>query len=105
MQKKYGDRELAVLTVTVDDPRDAAVRKKVETYLGGLKPPFRTVNLAGYDVDRMPTLYFGGGVPGVFVFNRDNRYVLKLPLYRGETEVTKYSPEAIDKAVAEAIKK
>ena len=42
------DRSLAVLTVTLDNPKDAETRKKVEALLARLKPAFRTVNL---DVD------------------------------------------------------
>jgi hypothetical protein len=108
MQKKYGDKELAVLAVTIDDPRNGETRTKNEKLLTGLKTPFRTLDLDGYDVDKMPTLNFGGGVPGVFVFNRENRYVLKLPVLDKQNEIVKgkeFSLDAIDKAVAEAIKR
>jgi hypothetical protein len=106
MQQKYGEKDLAVLAVSLDDPKDTETRKKVENLLAKLKPPYRTLNLAGYNFEKPPpTLDFGGGVPGVFVFNRDNRYALKLPLFKNNKEVEKYSLEAVDKAVEEAIKK
>ena len=106
MHEKYGKNGLVILTVTVDDPKDAAARAAVEKFLAKKSYPFRTMNLDG-DQEKLPTLDFGGGVPGVFVFDRDNRYVKKLPLYdrdRKET-VEEFDYDLIEKAVAGALQK
>src|SRR4051812_661308 len=103
MHEKYGKDGLVVLTVTVDDPKDAAARTVVENFLAKKTYPFRTLNLDA-DVEKLPTLDFGGGVPGAFVFNRDNRYVKKLPLYDRvkKQELEEFDYDAIEKTVAEA---
>jgi hypothetical protein len=104
MHDKYGKDGLVILTVTLDDPKDATARASVERYLGrtlakGKKElPFRTLNLDVDPTKLPPTVNFGGGSPGVFVFNRENRYVKKLQ--PGES-----TPEAIEKAISELIKK
>jgi hypothetical protein len=98
MQKKYGPENLVVLTVTLDNPKDAEARAVVEKHLAKKAWPFRTVNLDA-DPEKLPaTLDFGGGVPGAFVFNRDNRYVKK-------AMADGFSYDTVEKAVAEAVKK
>ena len=73
--------------------------------LDRLKPPFRSFALDLAPEKQPATLQFNG-VPGVFVFNRDNRYVLKLPALdaKGNT-IEEFDYAAIEKVVAEQIQK
>jgi hypothetical protein len=101
MLGKYGKNGLVVLGVTLDDPKDAKALAAVRAYLEKNKVPFRNVAL---DVppDKLPSTLRFNGVPGVFVFNRDGRYVKKLPVLdaRGEP-VEDFDYAAVDKAVAD----
>ena len=109
MHDKYGKDGLVILTVTLDDPKDAKARASVERFLAtklfkGRTPPFRTLNLDADPEKLPPTLNFNG-FPGAFVFNRENRYVKKLPLLdaRGEP-IEEFSEAAMEKAALEALK-
>ncbi len=108
MLKKYEKDGLAVIGVTLDDPKDAKARAHAAAFLDKLKVPFRNVAL---DVpqDKLPeplSMISKAGVPGVFVFNRDNRYVKKLPVLDAKDEPVEPVDEAvIEKIVAEQIKK
>jgi hypothetical protein len=106
MHGKHGKDGLVVFTVTLDAPNDTKARQKVEAFLASKKLPFRTVNLDHDPQKPPPAVDFGGGVPGVFVFNRDNRHVLKLPLLAtASSEEKVYKPEDLDRAVAAEMKK
>jgi hypothetical protein len=106
MQNKHAKDGLVVLGVTLDGSKDAQARELALAFLEKQKVPFRNVAL---DVDpaKLPsTLNFGGAVPAAFVFNRDNRHVKKLPLLDAKGEpVEDFDYEAIDKVVAELLKK
>jgi hypothetical protein len=111
MHEKYAKDGLVIVTVTVElsaetDKERAEARASVEDFLAKAKPPFRTVNL-DIDPKKPPaTLNFGGEVPGVVVFNRDGRYVLKLPEVNDKGENVKdFDYDAVEKAVIEALKK
>ena len=69
------------------------------------KPAFRSFALDLSPEKHPSTLQFGG-VPGVFVFNRDNRYVMKLPVLdaKGNT-IEEFDYATIEKVVAEQIQK
>jgi hypothetical protein len=112
MHEKYGKDGLVVLTVTMDEATEdtqeerAQHRKSVETFLTKAKLPFRTYNLDFDPKKPPPTLAFTSGVPRVFVFNRDNQYLLRLPVVDKDREVvTDVTEAAIEKAIAEAVKK
>ena len=107
MHDKYGKDGLVILTVTLDNPRDAKVRASVERYLGRLfkdrKAPFRTLNLDA-NPDRLPPTLNFNGFPGAFVFNRANRYVKKLPLLDAEGQpLEEFSEDAFEKAALACI--
>src|SRR5438093_274023 len=110
MHDKYAKDGLVVLTVTLDDPKDVKARASVEKFLGtrlfkGRKPPFRTLNLDA-NPDRLPPTLNFNGFPGAFVFNRENRYVKKLPLLDAEGQpLEEFSEDAFEKAALEALKK
>jgi tRNA(Ile)-lysidine synthase TilS/MesJ len=104
MHEKYGKDGLVVLTVTLDEDTSEDVtpeqrakwRKTVENYVARSKLPFRTYDLAFDPRKRPEPLAFSDGVPRVFVFNRDNQFVLR---EQGPEE------KQIEKAIAEAVKK
>jgi hypothetical protein len=105
MHEKYGKDGLVILTVTLDSPKDAEARAKVEQFLAKKKPPFRTVNLDA-EPDKLPTtLDFGGGVPGAFVFNRANRYIKKVPLVKGDKTLEDLDYGVLEKAAIGALEK
>src|SRR5262249_50298807 len=112
MHDKYGKDGLVILTVTMDEDADASAeeraanRAKVSKYLAQKKLPFPTYDL-NFDPKKPPsTLTFSDGVPRVFVFNRDNQYSLRLPVLNDKREVVKeVEPDAIEKAIVEAVKK
>src|SRR4051794_8961113 len=100
MHEKYAKDGLVILTLTIDEDKDEKVRAdylvKTNKFLAGVKPPFRTYDLQ-FDRDKPPAnLAFEGGMPRVFVFNRDNHYLLK---EQGPEK------EALEKAIEEALKK
>ncbi len=105
LQEKYGKDGLVVLSVALDDPHNAETRNAALGCLERNKPPFRSFALDLVPEKHPATLQFNG-VPGVFVFNRDNRYVLKLPALdaRGNT-IEDFDYAAIEKVVAEQLKK
>jgi hypothetical protein len=100
MHEKHGKDGLVILSVTMDEAMDemdrAEYREKTKTFLARVKPPFATYDLA-FDRSKPPaTLAFDGGMPRVFVFNRDNQFVLK---EQGPDK------DEVEKAVAQALKK
>ena len=100
MHEKYAKEGLVILTLTMDEDKDekerATYRKKTLDFLAEKKPPFPTYDL-DFDRDKPPApLLFEGGMPRVFVFNRDNQHVLKA---QGPEK------EDVEKAIAEAVKK
>lgn len=111
MHNKLAKDGLVILTVTMDlasqkDKDRAEGRAEVEKFLAKVKPPFRTVNLDVTPKTAPASLNFGGEVPGAFVFNREGRYALKLPLLDDKGEPVKdFDYDAVDKAVEEALKK
>jgi hypothetical protein len=108
MLGKYGKDGLAVLGVTLDNPKEIKAHESVRTWLAQKKVPFRNVVL---DVDpdkRPPSLRAVTqiGVPGAFVFNRSGQYVKKLPLIDAKDEpVEEMDYDTIEKVVAGEIKK
>src|SRR4051794_26254260 len=102
MHNTYGKDGLVVLTVTMDEDAEAtaeeraANRAKIGKYLTKRKLPFATYDLTFDPKKPPPPLTFSDGVPRVFVFNRDNQFVLR---EQGPDE------KEIEKAIAEAVKK
>jgi hypothetical protein len=106
MHDKYAKQGLVILTVTIDNPKNAAARADVEKFLAKKVPPFRTLNLDADPEKLPPPVNFGGEVPAGFVFNRDNRYVKKLPLFDAKGEPTEFFDyDVMEKAVSEALQK
>src|SRR6476469_829830 len=100
MHDKHGKDGLVIVSVTMDESMDemdrAEYREKTKTYLAKRKPPFATYDL-DFDRSKPPAaLAFDGGMPRVFVFNRDNQFVLK---EQGPDK------DDLDKAIAQALKK
>jgi hypothetical protein len=77
MQRKYADRGFAAVSVSLDDPKDAKERTKVEAFLRDKGAAFLNVQLDASQEDWSERLKIAGP-PCVYVFNRDNQIVLKL---------------------------
>jgi hypothetical protein len=110
MHEKYGKDGLVVIPVTLDGDPDEKERAKwrdeTNKFLAAKKLPFQTYDL---DFDRAkppaPLSWFDG-TPRVFVFNRDNKFSLRLPTVDENREVVKPAEkEDIEKAIEEAVKK
>lgn len=98
MHKKLAKQGLAIYSVILDDPKDAATRAGGKRYLDKIKPPFPVVYLDNRKEwkEKLNISSF----PRVFVFNQNNKYVLNLP---EDMEDVNY--EKIDKAVELLLKK
>ncbi len=76
MHRKYAKDGLVAISVSLDDPGDKAARAKALAFLKKQGAAFTNVLL-----DEKPETYQAklkiDGPPCVYVFNRDNRYVLK----------------------------
>lgn len=106
MHSKYGKDGLDVLGVTVDDPADAKTRDRAVAFLRDkVKATFPNVNLDPKSADWEKKLKTNG-VPCVYVFNRDNQFVMKLPVLndKGE-EKEEVNYDAVEAAVANLMKK
>ena len=105
MQDKYGKDGLVVLGVLLDDPKDKTLRADGMKYLAKAKPTFENVYL-DVPVEVWQKKLRLDGYPGVYVFNRDNYHVKKLPLLddKGEEkEAVDY--DVVEKAVTDLMKK
>jgi hypothetical protein len=76
MHRKYAKDGLVAVSVTLDDPADMAVRARALVFLKKQGATFANVLL-----DETPEFYQSklkiDGPPCIYIFNRDNRWVLK----------------------------
>jgi hypothetical protein len=76
MHRKYAKDGLVAISVTLDDPADMAIRGRAVAFLKKQGATFENVLL-----DETPELYQSklkiDGPPCIYIFNRDNRFVLK----------------------------
>ena len=93
MHKKYGGKDFVAISVNLDDPHDAKAREKVQKFLDKQKATFTNVML-----DAKPEVWQEklkiDGPPCVYVFDRDNHFVKKLPVISAkddEAEPAEYS--------------
>ncbi len=77
MHKKYGGDGFVAVSVCLDKADDAKVRAKVDAFLQKKQATFTNLIAEGDPDDWYARLKIGA-VPGVFVFDRDNRRVKKL---------------------------
>jgi hypothetical protein len=91
MHRKYAGRGLVAVSVSLDDPKDAKVRPKVDQFLRQQQADFPNFVLDATDDEWQDKLKIQGP-PCVYVFNRDNLFVLK-----GVGETVDYA--AIEKTV------
>lgn len=100
MHSKYAKDGFEVVAVNIDDPSDTKTRDRVGQFLTEkVKAPFTTVNLDPKSADLEKKLKANSTVPVAYVFNRDNLYVKKLPVYDAKGDEV----EEVDYAVIEAI--
>lgn len=98
MRDKFGKDGLEVLGVLLDDPKDKVLRADGEKYLAKAKPNFANVYLDAPPEVWQKKLRFDS-YPGVYVFNRNNEYVKKLPLLDEKGDVK----EEVDYDVVENV--
>jgi hypothetical protein len=76
MHRKYAKDGLVAVSVSLDNPSDLAVRKRALTFLQKQEAAFLNVLL-----DEAPEVYETklkiDGPPCIYIFNRENRFVLK----------------------------
>jgi hypothetical protein len=79
MQKKYAGKDFAAVSVNLDDPKDAKARQKALDFLQKQQATFTNVML-----DAKPEVWQEklkiDGPPCIYVFDRDGRFVKKLPV-------------------------
>jgi hypothetical protein len=76
MHRKYASRGLAAVSVSLDDPKDAKDHEKVMRFLKEQQAAFLNVQMNATPEEWQERLKITGP-PCVYVFNRDNQYVLK----------------------------
>ncbi len=103
MHSKYAGKDFVAVSVNLDDPHDAKARAKVQAFLEKQKANFTNVML-----DAKPEVWQEklkiDGPPCIYVFDRDNRFVKKLPILSDkpeDTEPAEYS--AVEKIVAKLL--
>jgi len=113
MHKKLAKDGLVILAVNTDDPKDKKTRDNVigvlqktmhEKLAKDDPPPFPTANL-NIEAEEYQKRFKVAGWPCVYVFNRDNLYVKKLPLWKGDDLIEDVDYDVIDKVVEEQLKK
>jgi hypothetical protein len=77
MQRKYADRDLVAISVSLDDVKDTKVRAKVDEFLRKQGATFANYVLDAGEGEWQDLLKINA-LPCVYVFNRDNQFVLKL---------------------------
>ena len=93
MHKKYAGKDFVAISVNLDDPHNAAMREKVQAFLQKQKATFTNVMLDAKPEEWQEKLKIDGP-PCIYVFDRDNRFVKKLPFIsdkESETEGAEYS--------------
>jgi hypothetical protein len=100
MRNKYAGKDFVAVSVNLDDPHNANAREKVLKFLEKQKATFTNVML-----DAKPEVWQEklkiDGPPCIYVFDRDNRFVKKLPVLSDkpeDTEPAEYS--IVEKVVA-----
>jgi hypothetical protein len=111
MQKKYAGDGFEAVAVSIDPIRgkdgkvDPKVQAGVEKFLNGQKPPFPNFILDAKEEEWQKKLGVFGP-PCVYVFNRDNHFVLKRPvLDKDGNPVEEVDYAVIEKTVAGLMKK
>jgi hypothetical protein len=100
MQRKHSSADFTAVSVSLDDANDKPVRKKVDTFLqkqGADFPNFIREGPAEAWLEKLDAI----GPPVVYVFDRDNHFVLKEPRDKGG----EVDYEAVSKAVEALMKK
>ena len=103
MQNKYGKDGVVAMSVSLDDPNEKDNKDKVLKFLESQKATF-----SNYILDEKPELWQEklkiDGPPVIYVFDRDNHFVKKLPVIsdkESEAEQAEYS--IVEKVVAKLL--
>jgi hypothetical protein len=103
MHKKYGGKDFVAISVNLDDPHDAKMRAKVQAFLEK-----QNATLTNVMLDAKPEVWQEklkiDGPPCIYVFDRDNHFVKKLPVIsekESEAEPAEYS--VVEKVVTKLL--
>jgi thiol-disulfide isomerase/thioredoxin len=99
MHQKYAKDGLVAVSVSLDPVKDAKRRKDVEAFLQEKKATLTNLQLDAPPEEWQKRLKFDGP-PCVFLFNRANQIVKKVPVVDPETLATR---EKVDYAVLEKL--
>ncbi len=77
LHRKYHQDGLVAMSVALDNPADRTIRAKVDEFLQKKQAAFTNLIAEG-DIDDWYNTLKIGGIPCVFVFDRENRRVKKL---------------------------
>lgn len=107
MHNKYAKDGFQVISVLIDNAKETKAIASARGFLRDkLKVPFPNAHVDGttFDFDRKIT---GEGVPGVFVFNREGKWVQKYPTLSpdGMKVIQQVDYDVIEKQVGELLKK
>ncbi len=106
LHEKYAKDGLVILGVLLDDRKDTALLSSGQKYLDRVKPPFEMVFMDFPTVEFWQKKLGFYGYPGVYVFNRENQYVKKLPVVDDKgKELEEVDYDVIEQTVAELMKK
>ena len=108
MHKKYAKDGLVCVSVSLDDTHDKKlypkVKKKIDAFLKEQKATFPNYIVSDKTADTYKRLGVNA-VPLVYVFNRDNRFVLKLPVLDKDGDVVEEPDyDKVEKTVQKLLK-
>jgi thiol-disulfide isomerase/thioredoxin len=105
LENKYSKEGLVAVSVDLESPKNGKARERAEKFLGRMGGEFPHFMLdAGQDewTERLKI----DGPPCIFIFNRENRFVKKLPVVDAKGEIVeKVDFEVIEKLVSDLLKR
>jgi hypothetical protein len=108
MHKKYAKDGLVAVSVALDDTKDEnfpKVRERIQKFLDKQGAEFPNLILAAPSEEWTRNLKIDGP-PAVFVFNRENRWVKRLPLVDDKGRLIEdVNYATVEKVVQELLKK
>lgn len=104
MQRKYGKDGLVILTVATDPPGENARVEAANKIISGHKELPANVLFKG-EASELEAKMGYEATPTIFIFNRHNRWVKKLPEKNSDGDIMDPKYEDIDKLVEGLLKK
>lgn len=105
MHDKFAKEGFEVIAVVTDQTKETKALAQARAFVADkLKARFLSVHVDSktFDYDKKIT---DQNVPAAFVFDRDNRWVLKLPSTNAKGELEEVDYDVIEKTVSDLMKK